>query len=108
MAQNFRRLMLKDVGTTAADLPDGSNFTHYSTIIGINLANTTDNQITADAYISDGTNDHYIVEKAVIPAGSALHIGGKFVVQSGDRCYFKSSVASSLDVIMSYVQEIST
>lgn len=108
MAQNFRRLMLKDVGTTAADLPDGANFSHYNTIIGINLSNTTDNQILADAYISDGSNDHYIVKEAVIPAGSSLHIAGKFVVASGDRCYFKSSAATSLDVIMSFVQEIST
>ena len=108
MAQNFRRLLLKDVGTAVADLPDGSNFAHYNTVVGINLSNTTDNMILADAYLSDGTNNHYIVKEASIPSGSAIHIGGKFVVASGDRLYFKSDTASSLDVIVSYVQEIST
>lgn len=108
MAQNFRRLMLKDVGTTAADAPDGSNFAHYNTIVGINLSNTTDNMILGDAYISDGTYDYYIVKGVSIPAGSSVHIGGKFVVASGDRCYFKSDTATSMDVMISYVQEIST
>ena len=108
MAQNFRRLLLKDVGTAVADLPDGSNFAHYNTVVGINLSNTTDNMILADAYLSDGTNNHYIVKGASVPAGSSIHIGGKFVVASGDRLYFKSDTATSLDVIVSYVQEIST
>ena len=108
MAQNFRRLMLNGVGTAVADLPDGSNFAHYNTIVGINLSNTTGNMILADAYVSDGTNNHYIVKEASIPSGSAIHVGGKFVVQSGDRLYFKSDTASSLDVIVSFVQEIST
>ena len=112
MAQNFRRLMLTGVGTAVADVPDGADFTHYNTIVGINLANTTDNMILADAYVTDSTpnpdTNHYIVKNAAIPAGSSIHIGGKFVVQSGDRLYFKSDTASSLDVIVSYVQEIST
>ena len=108
MAQNFRRLMLTGVGTAVADLPDGSDFSHYNTIVGINLSNTTDNLILGDAYIYDGTNSHYIVKNASIPSGSSIHVGGKFVVQSGDRLYFKSDTASSLDVIVSFVQEIST
>jgi len=108
MAQNFRRLMLTGVGTSVADLPDGSDFSHYNTIVGINLSNTTDNLILGDVYLSDGTNNHYIVKNASIPSGSSIHIGGKFVVQSGDRLYFKSDTASSLDVIVSFVQEIST
>lgn len=112
MAQNFRRLLLAGVGTTVADMPDGADFQHYNTVVGINLSNTTDNMILADVYVTDSTPTPdvtvYIVKKAAIPAGSSIHIGGKFVLQSGDRLNFKSDTATSLDVIVSYVQEIST
>ena len=109
MAQNFRRLLLRNVGTAAADLPDGSNFpTGFHTVVGINLSNTSDNMILADVYLNDGSNDHYIVKEASIPSGSSINIDGKFVVASGDRLWFKSDTNSTLDVIVSYVQEIST
>ena len=39
MAQNFRRYTLSQVGTVAADIPDGANFDTYDTIVGIMLAN---------------------------------------------------------------------
>ena len=46
MAQNFRRYTLSQVGTVAADIPDGANFDTYDTIVGIMLANVTSNAIT--------------------------------------------------------------
>lgn len=111
MAQNFRRYTLNAVGTTAADIPDGSNFDSYDTIVGIHIANVTTNAITVECYINDGTNDIHLVKDAPIAAGGALQIldsGAKFVVQSGDRLYVKSDTASSADVWVSAVDAIST
>ena len=57
------------------------------------------------------TNAHFIVKDAPIPAGSALQLldgGAKMVVQNGDRMFFQSSTASSLDVWVSRVDSIST
>ena len=113
MAQNFKRLMLSGVGTAAADLPDGSDFpTGFHTIIGINLANTTDNLILGSVYIEDSSTtpntQSYIVKKAAIPSGASISISGKYVVTGDDRLYFESDTAASMDVIVSYVQEIST
>ena len=46
-----------------------------------------------------------------LPSGSSLELidgGAKVVAVNGDRLYIKSSVASSLDAIVSVVDAIST
>jgi len=223
MAQDFERDILTGVGTIPDDIPSGQDFNSDDTIIGINMANTTGNSITASCFITssvlsygsdfaftvtvnsgnflldgqtkpaitlyrgftytfdvssstissgshvfafateaDGANNsgyttgvtssgtqgqagatisiqvtdstpatlyyyctahsgmgnsitmsnvHYIIKDAPIPAGSALQLldgGAKMVVQNGDRMFFQSSAASSLDVWVSRVDSIST
>jgi hypothetical protein len=111
MAQNFRRYTENNVGTSAVDIPDGSNFDSYDAIVGISLANVGSSAINVDCYINDGSNDIYLVKSAPIPTGGALQVldgGAKIVVQSGDRLYVKSDTASSLDAWVSVVDAIST
>ena len=111
MAQNFRRYIERAIGTSATDIPDGANFDSYDTIVGINLANIEAQQITVSVYISNGGNNYYIIKDAPIPAGSSLQLldgGAKFVVQSGDRLNIISDTASSLDVVVSAVDDISS
>ena len=108
MAQNFRRYTNNDVGTSAA-----TSFTanSYDTVVGISVANVTASAVNASAYINDGTNDIYLVKSAPIPAGSALQVldgGAKFVMQSGDALKIVSDTASSLDVYVSVVDDISS
>mgnify|MGYP005693621781 CR=1 FL=1 len=40
MAQNFRQYKERNIGTSAVDFPDGSNFDSFDCIVGIRLANT--------------------------------------------------------------------
>ena len=54
MAQNFRRYTENNVGTSAVDIPDGSNFDSYDAIVGISLANVGTSAINVDCYINDG------------------------------------------------------
>jgi len=111
MAQNFRRYTLNAVGTAAADIPDGANFDSYDTIVGIHITNVTTNAINVDCYINDGTNNIYLVKGAPIAAGGALQVldgGAKVVVQSGDRLWVQSDTASSADVWVSAVDDISS
>tara|TARA_R110002050_G_scaffold297400_1_gene458785 strand:+ start:535 stop:870 length:336 start_codon:yes stop_codon:yes gene_type:complete len=111
MAQNFRRYIERAIGTSATDIPDGANFDSYDTIVGINLANIVAQQIIISVYISNGGNNYYIIKDAPIPAGSSLQLldgGAKFVVQSGDRLNIVSDTASSLDVVVSAVDDISS
>ena len=221
MAQDFERDILTGIGTIPDDIPSGADFNSDDTIIGINMANTSANAITASCFmtssvlsygadftfavtvsggnfiidgqtkpaltlykgftytfdvsdasnathilrfateaeganssiITDGvtatgtpgqagakvvittssttastlyyyctahsgmgnsitvTNVHYIIKDAPIPSGSSLQLldgGAKMVVQNGDRMFFQSSTASSLDVWVSRVDSIST
>tara|TARA_E500000081_G_scaffold117823_1_gene121498 strand:- start:8284 stop:8661 length:378 start_codon:yes stop_codon:yes gene_type:complete len=125
MAQNFRRYKLRNVGTVAADIPDGANFDSFDTIVGIHCANRTSNSITVDVFITDnttseggvgstdtaGNQEYYLIKGAPIAAGGALQLldgGAKIVVASGDRLFVKSDTASSLDVWVSAVDAIST
>jgi len=111
MAQNFRRYTLSAVGTVAADIPDGANFDSYDTLVGIHITNIVSNAITVSCYINDGTDNIYLIKNAPIAAGGALQVldgGGKFVVESGDRLYVQSDTASSVDVWVSAVDDISS
>lgn len=112
MAQNFRRYTINAVGTSAQDVPDGANFpSGFHTIISIRLANVTGNMIKASCYMNDGTSDISLVHNAPIPAGSSLELidgGSKIVAAAGDRLYVISDTATSVDVHVSVVQEIST
>ena len=111
MAQNFRRYTENAVGATPVDIPDGSDFDTYDTIIGISVSNIVGSTILVDVYINDGSNDIYLVKSAPIPSGGALQLldgGAKVVVQSGDRMYVVSDTASLADVWVSVVDGIST
>jgi hypothetical protein len=111
MAQNFRRYTENAVGATPVDIPDGSDFDTYDTIIGISVSNIVGSTILVDVYINDGSNNIYLVKSAPIPSGGALQVldgGAKYVVQSGDRLYVVSDTASSADVWVSVVDAIST
>ena len=111
MAQNFRRYTENAVSTTPDDIPNGSDFDTYDTIIGISVANIVGSTINVDVYINDASDNIYLVKTAPIPSGGALQLldgGAKVVVQSGDRMYVVSDTASSADVWVSAVDAIST
>ena len=108
MAQNFRRYSSNNVGTSPATVFTANS---YDTVIGISLSNITASSIAVDCYINDGANDIYLVKGAPIPSGSSLQVvdgGAKFVVESGDALKVVSDTASSLDVWVSTVDDIST
>ena len=108
MAQNFRRYTSNNVGASAATLFTANS---YDTIVGIYVANVTSSSVLASVYINDGTNDIHLIKDAPIPAGSALQVldgGSKVIVQSGDVLKVISDTASSLDVWVSAVDDISS
>jgi hypothetical protein len=108
MAQNFRRYTSNNVGASAATILTANS---YDTIVGIYVANVTSSSVLASVYINDGTNDIHLIKDAPIPAGSALQVldgGSKVIVQSGDVLKVISDTASSLDVWVSAVDDISS
>ena len=108
MAQNFRRYTFNNVGTSAETVYTADS---YDTVIGISVANVTASSIAVDVFINDGTNDIYLVKGAPIPSGSALQVidgGARFVMQNNDVLKVQSDTASSADVWVSAVDDIST
>jgi hypothetical protein len=108
MAQNFRRYTANGVGTSASTVLTADSF---DTLVGIHCTNTTTNTILVDVYINDSVNDIYLVKQVPIAAGGALQVldgGAKVVVQSGDALKVVSDTASSVDVWVSAVDDIST
>jgi hypothetical protein len=114
MAQNFKREMLKAVGSTSAPLTATDS---NDTLVGISCANRIAQQIIFSAYILTGgvpdvlANRYYVIKDAPLPAGSSLQIldgGAKMVLQNTDILRFISDTADSLDVIVSRVDDIST
>jgi len=107
MAQDFKRYVSNDVGTSVVTVHTANS---NDTIIGISLANISGSSINADCYVTTGGVDVYLVKNAPIPTGSSLQVldgGAKFVLQNTDVLKVKSSVASSLDVYVSMVDAIS-
>ena len=108
MAQNFRRYINRNIGTSASTIFTADS---YDTIVGVNISNTTASAVNASVYITNSTLDYYLIKNAPIPAGSSLQVidgGAKFVLESGDALKVISDTATSLDVIVSAVDDIST
>ena len=106
MANTFKNNFSKDVGTSAATVYTTPSATQ-TTIIGMSLANTTTNNITADVYITSDGVDYYIIKNGLVPVGGALiPIGGdqKVVLEPTDALKVVSSADTSLDVVCSILE----
>ena len=109
MAQNFRRYIARNVGTSPATLFTADSF---DTVIGIRCANIhASSAALIDVYINDGAADYYLIKAAPVPVGGSLELidgGAKFVVDTGDILKVVSNVATSIDVWVSVVDAISS
>ena len=81
------------------------------TIVGISVANVASATINVSVYITSGGNDIHLIKDTPIVQGSALQIidgGARFVLQNADALKVQSDTASSADVWVSAVDDIST
>jgi hypothetical protein len=116
MAQNFKQIKLAGLGTGINDIPDGANFpTGFHFVKTISLANIVANAITVSVFLVSGNTDNdpagetkfHLVKDMTIPSGSSFTYDSGLNVLAGDRLFFETDTSASLDVIVSYVQEIS-
>lgn len=78
------------------------------TIIGLTVSNVTGSAVSVNVVYNDGSNDTFIVKNAPVPSGGALTpIGGdqKIVLTVGDSLKVSSNTASSIDAVMSLLQQ---
>ena len=108
MAQNFRNDLQRNVGTSPVDLVVGGNF---DAVIGIRICNTSASTVLASCQIVNGGNDHFLAKNVSIPPNSAIELiqgGAKIVLKSGDTLKAQSNTASSLDIVTSFIDDISS
>ena len=103
MPNTFTSYANKNVGTSPATVVTVGASTQ-TTIIGLDVANTTTSPITADVYITRSVVDYYLIKNAVVPVGGSLIVVGadqKVVLITSDALKVVTSAASSADVVTS-------
>ena len=108
MAQNFRNNLQRNVGTGEVTLITGGDF---DAIIGIRCCNVLTSTIEVDVFIENSSDDHFLAKGVVIPPNSAVELiqgGAKIVLKNGDVLKAKSNTASSLDIVTSFIDDISS
>jgi len=107
MASTFKNRTLRAVGTSPVDVGSVVSAGVEVTIIGLSLANITASQVKSTIALSDGSNVTNMVKDVPIPANASLvAVGGdqKVVLIAGDKLIITSDTASSVDVIMSFLE----
>ena len=107
MANTFKNRTLRAVGTSPVDVGAVVAASTQTTLIGMTMANITSGVINVTATLNDGTNTTHIVKDAPIPTGGSLILLGgdqKVVLMTGDKVIVTSNTASSVDVIMSFLE----
>ena len=108
MAQDFRNVLVRTIGTSDTTLLAGGN---YDAVIGIRCCNILTSNIAIDVKIAKGGADYFLAKGVNIPPNSAIELiqgGAKIVLASGDTLEAVSDTASSLDVAVSYIDTISS
>lgn len=101
MANTFKNYTSSGIGTSATTVYTVPSAT-VAVVIGMNFANVSTSQITVDAQV----NGVYLIKAAPIPAGSSLSaLDGKIILEAADTLEVTSSAASSVDVILSVLEQ---
>lgn len=77
-------------------------------VIGLNLANISNSLISVDIQVVKNVGDDVYVAKSVpIPTGGSLELmtGNKYVLETSDVIKVTSSVANSLDSMLSIMEQ---
>jgi len=107
MANTFKSITKASVGTITQDVYTVPGAT-TTVVIGFCLSNRTESNVTADVFIDKSTGDDvYIVKGILIPDGSLydFNAGNKIILQTGDKIQITSNTASSVDVIVSVLEQ---
>ena len=108
MAQDFRNVVARAQGTSAASILTGGN---YDAVIGIRCTNILTTTIKVDIYIVRSSANYYLCKSTPIPPGGSIELiqgGAKIVMVSGDVLWHDVDTASGLDIWVSYIDTISS
>ena len=107
MAQDFRNVVARSQGTTAAGILTAGN---YDAVIGIRVCNILTTTVKVDIYMVRSSAIYYRAKSTPIPPGGSIELiqgGSKIVMVSGDVLWHDCDTASGLDMWVSYIDTIS-
>ena len=108
MAQDFRNVLVRTIGTGDTTLLAAGN---YDAVIGIRCCNILTSTIAIDVKIAKGGADYFLAKGVSVPPNSAIELiqgGAKIVLANGDVLKAQSNTASSLDIVTSFIDTISS
>lgn len=101
---NFKSVVVPAIGTTKTTVLNASR---VLTIIGVSVANVTNSSVNVSVTVKKGTTTGHIIKNAPVSSGDTLLLAGgeqKIVLETGDLLEVVSSAASSVDVIVNYLE----
>lgn len=112
MATFFRNKLQAAIGTSEVEVISVDTNSRV-TVIGLSLTNLTEGIVLATIrLVNTATNPDesaYYIKDVIVPPNQSLRVinGGEKLVLAGDmKVYIKSNVASSLDLVASFVEII--
>ncbi len=107
MATNFKNIIGKEIGTQRVAVYTVPAATS-TTVIGMNIANLTENMVSCNIEVGDeASNIGFLIKEMPIAPNSALKPigkGEKVVLDAGNILYVTADQTASLDVILSIVE----
>ena len=94
MAQDFRNVVARDQGTTAAGILTAGN---YDAVIGIRVCNILTTTVKVDIYVVRSSANYYLCKNTPIPPGGSIELiqgGAKIVKASGDVLWHDCDTAN--------------
>lgn len=107
MANVLTSQTARNIGTTITTVYTTPAST-TATLIGLNVCNITTNVIYVTVHLSRSATLTHLVKNAMVPPGGALScvgVEGKHVLVAGDLVRVTSDTASSVDTIVSVLEQ---
>ena len=111
MAQDFERSYASSISNASGSPTTLVTSDSDDAIVSIRCINKYTTAVNVTVLISSGGTDYFVIKDAPLPLGGSLELidsGSKIVIQSADVVKAYADTASAVDVLVSYVDAIST
>jgi len=111
MAQDFERVYASSISNNSGSPTSILTSNSDDALISVRCVNKHSASATVTVVISSSGTDYNVIKGAPIPTGSSLELidsGSKIVIQNGDVVKAFSDTASAIDVLVSFVDTISS
>ena len=111
MAQDFERSYASSISNSAGSPTTLVTSNSDDALVSIRCVNKSTASANVTVLVSSGGTDYYVIKDAPIVQGGSLELidsGSKIVIQNADVLKAYADTASAADVLVSYVDAIST